>query len=109
MTKLQKKQAYQKLSRKCRFCLALSLALVLGTSLAKIIVSNRSATWGKDLESLQAETDKIAQDNVILKTELSQKTGGLISLSREAQEQGFTDKPQVIYLNHDWKLAAKPN
>ncbi|MCX6816323.1 MAG: hypothetical protein NTZ93_00385 [Candidatus Beckwithbacteria bacterium] len=108
MTKSEK-QAYQKLSRKCRFCLILSLGLVLASSLAKIIVSNRSATWGKNLESLQAETDKIIQDNSILKSELSQNIGGLITISEQAFKQGFTDKPQVKYLNHDWKLAAKSN
>jgi len=106
MTKEEKRE-YQKLSRKCRFCLVSSIALVALCSLAKIIYSNRSATWGRNLESLQSAAAAIRQENLVLQSEMTKKAGGLTALNQEALERGFTDKPQIRYISHDGKLALK--
>lgn len=108
MTK-KEKQLQQTISRKCRFCLVASLSLVLAASMGKIIFSNRLATVGGDLEKLKTEASNIRQENQLLKNELTNKTGGLIEINQQALSQGWTDKPQVKYLNHEWKLAFKSN
>ena len=107
MTKLQVKKLNQTLSKKCRLCFTVSLAVVLLLSLGKIIVSNQTATLGRDLEAIKQETDLIQQQNLQLKSQLAVKTGGLNELSQQALSQGFTDKPTIKYLNSSTTVAQK--
>ena len=107
MTKQQIKQHQQTISRKCRLCLAASLGLVISLSLVKIIVSNQTATLGRDLEAIKQETDLTKQQNLQLKSQLTVKTGGLTELNQQALSQGFTDKPTIKYLNSFTTVAQK--
>jgi len=101
------KQKYQKLTGKCRFCLVLSVVLVLAAALAKVVYANRSADRGAELEAIKQETAAVRQENLQLKSKISRQSGGLIRLNEEALAQGFTDKPQLKYFNHDGRLALK--
>ena len=107
MTKQQIKQHQQTISRKCRLYLAASLGLVISLSLMKIIVSNQTATLGRDLEAIKQETDLTKQQNLQLKSQLTVKTGGLTELNQQALSQGFTDKPTIKYLNSFTTVAQK--
>lgn len=106
---ITEKKNFQKHNHKCRLCLALSLMLVIGLSITKIIFVNRSATWGRNLEAIKKEAQIIRQENQIIKSEIAQKNGGLTQLSQTAITQGFTDKPQVKFINNEWELAFKSN
>ncbi len=107
MTKHQIKQYHQTISRKCRLCLATSVALVIALSLVKIIATNQTATLGQNLEAIKQETDFTKQQNLQLKSQLVTRTGGLNELSRQALSQGFTDKPTIKYLNPSTTVAQK--
>ena len=107
MTKLQEKQLLAKFQRKCRFCIFISLAIVFCLSLTKIFFSNRAATWGHNLESIEQQAQAIKLENLNLKGQLAQKTGGLNQLAQQAQEKGFTDKPVIKYFKHSVSVAQK--
>lgn len=107
MTKQQIKQYHQTISRKCRLCLATSVALVIALSLVKIIASNQTATLGQNLEAIKQETDLTKQQNLQLQSQLATRTGGLTELSQQALSQGFTDKPTIKYFNSSTTVAQK--
>lgn len=107
MTKQEIKN-HQKLTiRKCRWNLWLSLVLVLSLSLTKLILVNRSATWGLQLEEIKQEATAIKAENDNLKLRLSQQGGGLDQLKTKAKEMGFVDKPQYLYLTGGESVAQK--
>lgn len=107
MTKQQQLQLETRTSRKCRLCLYGSLALVITLTLIKMILSNRAATWGKALDNLTQETTQIKQTNLILRTQMAQKTGGMIKLEKLAQEKGFIINPTVKYYPGGVSVAQK--
>lgn len=94
MTREEKDQ-YQQISRKCRFCLAGSLGLVLALALTRMVLSNRPATWGGDLNELKQTVAEVKNQNFHLTTELAAKSGNLIDIQAAALAAGYTDKPQI--------------
>lgn len=106
MTK-QEKQKLERIDRKCKACLLLSLGLVLSLTVAKMVFSNRAATWGHVLEGIKKETYQIQKQNLHLKTQLAQTTGGLEQLAEQARQQGFTDKPNFKYFTAGPSVAQK--
>lgn len=106
MTRDEKIQ-HQLLSRKCRTCFWLSLGLVFSLSLIKMILSNRPATWGNNLEVLKQQVNQLKQENQYLTTQLALKQGGLIQLQQQAKNQGFTEKPQFKFLTPPAAVAQK--
>ncbi|MBU2052239.1 MAG: hypothetical protein U1C50_04290 [Patescibacteria group bacterium] len=107
MTNQEVKHRQQLTIRKCRWNLWLSLSLVLTLSLVKLALVNRSATWGRQLEQLEAETQKMRAENDQLELELNRQIGGLEQLQTKAKELGFIDKPQYLYLTAGENVAQK--
>jgi len=107
MTTLEEKQLLAKFQRKCRFCILLSLAIVFCLSLTKMFFSNRAATWGHNLESIKQQTQTIKLENLNLKGQFAQKTGGLTQLAQQAQKKGFTDKPVIKYFKYSVSVAQR--
>ena len=107
MTKQEIKN-HQKLTiRKCRWNLWLSLGLVLVLSLTKLILVNRSSTWGRQLEQIKQETEQVKAENDRLKLELNRQIGSLDKAQEKAKELGFVDKPQYLYLSGGESVAQK--
>ncbi len=96
MTRAEKKH-YQEISKKCQACLVASVGLVLALTLVKMVASNRAANWGKNLEATKTKTVSIQKQNLHLKRQLAQKTGGLSQLVEIAKKQGFNEKPTYQY------------
>ncbi len=107
MTKFDQKQFNLTILKKCRWNLWLSLGLVLSLSLTKLILVNRSATWGRQLEEIKQETERVKAENDQLKLELTRQIGGLDKIGEKAKELGFVDKPQYLYLNGGESVAQK--
>lgn len=107
MTAQQQKQLNLNILKKCRLSFWLSLILVLTLSLAKLILINRSATWGRHLEQIKQETEEVRAENDQLKLELNRQIGGLDKAQEKAKELGFVDKPQYLYLNGGESVAQK--
>lgn len=103
MTKEEKNQ-YQQISRKCRFCLTGSIGLVILLAITRMILSNRPATWGGDLNQLKQTITEVKNQNFYLATELAAKTGNLSELEIAAMAAGYTDKPKIKYF-HEHSLA----
>jgi len=107
MTKLQEKQLLKKLIRKCRLCIGFSLGLIFCLNLIKMFFSNRASNWGHNLEAIKQQTQTIKLENLNLKGQLAQQTGGLNQLAQQAQEKGFTDKPVIKYFKYSVSVAQK--
>jgi len=107
MTKSEIKQMNHTISRKCRLSLIGSISLVIVLTLVKIIAANQTATLGQNLESIKQQTNLTKQQNLQLKSQLATKTGGLNQLNEQALSQGFTDKPQIKYINQPQSVAQK--
>lgn len=107
MTAWEQKQFNLRVLKKCRlnlwFCLFLTLTLLL----TKLVLVNRSATGGRQLEEIEQETEKLRAENDRLKLELNRRIGGLEQLREKAKELGFIDKPQYLYLSEGETVAQK--
>ena len=107
MTKQEIKNQQKLTIRKCRWNLWLSVGLVLTLSLVKLILVNRSATWGRQLEQTEQATERVKAENDQLKLELARQTGGLDKAQEKAKELGFVDQPQYLYLTSGESVAQK--
>jgi hypothetical protein len=101
----QEKLENKIINKKSNTCLKVSLVVVLTLSLFKMILSNRASTWGHALEDIQSQTYQLQKQNLHLKQQLAQKTGGLDQLAEAAKKQGFTDKPQYQYFTSPETVA----
>jgi len=107
MTKFDQKQFNLTILRKCRWNLWLSVGLVLALSLAKLVLVNRSATWGRQLEQIKQETEEVKAENDRLKLEFNRQIGGLDKAQEKAKALGFVDKPNYLYLSGGESVAQK--
>ncbi len=97
MTREEKDQ-YQQISRKCRFCFAASIGLVITLALTRMILSNRPATWGGDLNELKQTVAEVKNQNFHLATQLAAASGNLLEIQQAALTSGYTDKPTIKHL-----------
>lgn len=107
MTALEKKQFDLRVLKKCRFSFAASLFLVLSLLLTKLVLANRVATWGRQLEAIKTETAAVKAENEERQLQLSRQSGGLDQLKAKALEMGFVEKPQYLYLTSGETVAQK--
>ena len=107
MTAQQQKQFNLNILKKCRFSFWASLSLVLVLALVKLVLSNRSVTWGRQLEAIKAETAAVRSENDRLRLELNQQTGGLDQLKEKALSLGFGEKPAYLYFSGKERVAQK--
>lgn len=107
MTKFDQQQFNSTILRKCRWNLWFSLILVLTLSLIKLVLVNRSATWGRQLEQIKQAAEEVKTENDRLKLELNRQIGGLDKVQAKATELGFVDKPHYLYLNGGESVAQK--
>lgn len=106
MTKSEKLKL-DKLDKKFKTCLMVSLGLVLSLTVVKMVFSNRAATWGKGLEQIKKQTYALEKQNQHLRAKLAQQTGGLDQLADQAKQQGFSDKPNFKYFTPGSSVAQK--
>jgi hypothetical protein len=62
-----------------------------------MVVANKASTWGEKVEAIKAQTEAIRKENLNLRTELAQKSGGLTELHLLAQNKGFTSEVNIQY------------
>ncbi len=105
MTTSEQRQLKVKATRKCRVILLACAAVVLSLSLVKLVLSNRAATWGSELEAIQTETQSLKKSNQELELLAEQKNGSLTKLAKEAELLGFVNKPQYLYLSPTANMA----
>lgn len=107
MTAQQQKQFNLHILKKCRFSFWASLFLVLGLALVKLVLSNRSATWGRQLEAIKAETEAVRSENDRIRLQLNQQIGGLDQLKEKALSLGYVEKPAYLYFTDKEWVAQK--
>lgn len=107
MTKLEQKQFNLNILKKCRASYWVSAAVVLGLVLLKLVLVNRAATWGRQLELMQAETQTVLQANDALRLKLNQQSGGLEALRIKAAERGFLTEQEYVYFSPSERVAQK--
>lgn len=88
-------QNNQVINRKCRLCFYLSISLVIGLSLIKMILANSHSTRGNSLQNIENQVFQIQAENQKLKTKIASLTGGLNQISQQAKEKGFIETPQI--------------
>ncbi|AKM79347.1 MAG: hypothetical protein UX85_C0002G0042 [Candidatus Beckwithbacteria bacterium GW2011_GWB1_47_15] len=96
MTQEQKK-LYQLIDKKCRTLIMVCFSLLLVLTVARMVSANRTATWGNKLEEIEYQTGLTRAENLKLKSQLAEKTGGLNQLTRDAENKGFVQNPEVKY------------
>lgn len=106
MTQAQKQKHYhQKVSKKCKTGLVVSIGLVLLLVIVKMILSNRAATWGRNLNSIKRQTAEIKKQNLEFKSQIAQKSGGLEKLTDKAFKNNFTTQPEYMYFPQSLNVA----
>src|SRR3990167_5519184 len=75
MTQEQKK-LYQLIDKKCRTLIMVCFSLLLVLTVARMVSANRTATWGNKLEEIEYQTGLTRAENLKLKSQLAEKTGG---------------------------------
>lgn len=105
MTAQQQKQVNNETIKKCRRSFQLSLMLVLGLALVKLVLANRAASWGREVEQIQKEAELVQSGNEQLKLELNRRLGGLDKVKEQAISLGFSDKTQYLYLTSGESVA----
>lgn len=100
----------EKTNKKLKF-LSLSLtktfvltALIL--AIGQIILSNRLATSGGELQKINKQIEMIEAENKRLQNEIAQKIS-LSEISVKAKKRGFVREPKVINLSGDSQVALK--
>jgi hypothetical protein len=105
MTNSEQRQLNVKTVKKCRLILIGCALVILSLSLVKLVLSNRAATWGEELESIEVATQNLKKSNQELQLLIKQKNGSLIQLVQEAEMLGFVNKPQYLYLSPTANVA----
>ncbi len=107
MTQQQQKKFNLNILRKCRWSFWTSIGLVLVLVLGKLVLSNRSATWGRQLENIKNETLAVKAENDRLRLKLNQQSGRLDQVKEKALGFGFVEKPEYLYLTSGESVAQK--
>lgn len=81
------------------------VALIFLGGAAQLVVSNRLANLGEQIEIDRAKTDTLALENQLLEEEVRSKES-LSAISQEAKELGFVDAKSVYYLVPQIPVAA---
>jgi len=85
----------------------LPFVLVAILSLAQIYLSNRLATYGRNLKLIEKEIALIEERNSQVKSETASR-GGLAKLEDMALEKGFNKNPMVKNLSSKVPVALNP-
>ena len=107
MTNNQQKQIQHQCRRKCRWTLMVCACLIFSLSLVKLVVSNRAATWGQELEAMELAAKNLQKENLVLRLQAEQRNGSLANMQETARAWGFVDKPQYLYLSPGSSVAQK--
>jgi cell division protein FtsL len=79
---------------------------VVFLGIAQIYLSNRLATWGRQLNQLEQETAQLEENNKEFKSEIA-SLGCLTKLTDAAQKKGFVANPPVLNLSSKIPVALK--
>lgn len=90
-------------SRKIYFLVAF---LAAGLFLVNLAISNRLATAGAQLETLDGEIEKLKLENLSLEEGII-SAGSMASLKQRAKEIGLVDSATVLYLKGEVSMAMK--
>lgn len=79
-------------------------SLVVVLAILQIIISNRLSNFGKKINILEKETSKLTLENEMIKKKTA-SSSSIATLMREAEDLGFKQKAQVIYLEELYQVA----
>ena len=89
-----------------KFLYYFPFVLVVFLGIAQIYLSNRLATWGRQLNQLEQEITQREEDNREFKSEIA-SLGCLTKLTDAAQKKGFVKDPPVLNLSSKIPVALK--
>lgn len=73
-------------------------------AVTQIIISNHLSSSGKKLSVLTNQTNKLKLENERIKKKIA-SSSAITVLTKKANEHGFTEKPEVIYLDELYSVA----
>jgi len=105
MKKLEKERQFRKIKR-LKWLIGLIVIVILSLAAAQLVVSNRLADLGEEIEIEKSQTETLASENRILAEELSQKES-LSNITEEAKVLGFVEGKSIYYLVPQIPVAMK--
>lgn len=93
-------------SNQLKFSATIVVLMVLLLGAAQLIVSNRLANLGVEIEKENAKTELLTAENRLLEEELRQQES-LIAISQKATELGFIEAKSIYYLVPQVPVAMK--
>ena len=85
---------------------SLIIILVVVLAVAKLIVSNRLATFGQRLTQIDQEKVNFKKEKIRLEEEIYQLTS-LERIKEGAQELGFEQAKEIVYYGRDVPVALR--
>ncbi len=73
-------------------------------ALFQIIVSNRLATFGRDISDISVKTNEILLDNERIKKNIA-SSSAVLTLSKRAGELGYTKQAEIFYIDEQYPVA----
>jgi cell division protein FtsL len=90
--------------KKSLFSLVIIIALLLAG--AKIVVSNRLATFGQRLSQIDQEIKDLRKEKYLLEEKIYQ-LASLEKINQRAQELGFCRTNEIVYLSLEVPVALR--
>ena len=105
MKKIEKERQWRRRRRLGRIMSLVFLAVVF-LATAQLIVSNRLANLGQEIEKEKEQTEVLILENSIMEEKIRQKES-LVDISEKAKELGFVETKSVYYLTPQIPVAMK--
>lgn len=78
--------------------------LIAVLAVFQIVVSNRLSSFGKDISEISSKTNKIVLENERMKKNIASHSA-VLTLSKRAEEMGFTKKADLLYIDELYSVA----
>lgn len=78
--------------------------LIAMLAVFQIIVSNQLSTFGRNISEVSTKTNEILLENERIKKNIA-SSSAVLTLSKRAQELGFTKQAEIFYIDEQYPVA----
>lgn len=78
--------------------------LIAVLAVFQIIISNKLSSYGRDISEISSKTNQILVENERLKKNIA-SSSAILTLTKRAQELGFSKKAEVLYIDSEYAVA----
>lgn len=81
--------------------------LITILAIFQIVISNRLASFGREISEISTKTNEILDENERIKKNIA-SSSAILTLGKKAEDLGFTQKAQLFYIDEQYPVALKP-